>query len=56
MARSGMMRHSSRGERDNCGENLAMSSERRKMEKEAEATVMWYDEVTNPGYTFGGGY
>ena len=56
MARSRNMRHSSRGERDNCGENLAMSSERRKMEKEAEATVMWYDEVTNPGYTFGGGY
>ena len=56
MARSGSMRHSSRSERDNCGENLAMSSERRKMEKEAEATVMWYDEVEDPGYTFGSGY
>ena len=57
MARSGMMRHSSRRERNNCGENLAMSSQRRKMEKEAESTVMWYNEVDNPGYNFSrGGY
>lgn len=27
------------------------------MEKEAEATVMWYNEINNPGYNFSrGGY
>jgi len=42
------MKHSS----GDYGENLAMNSRRNLIATTSNATDMWYDEVTNPGYDF----
>ena len=49
LSSNGLFEHSE--ERNNCGENLAMSSDAAAMTA-GGATKMWYDEITDPGYDF----
>ena len=49
------MYHSKRDERDNCGENLAMHSNKDLIANTPIATQMWYSEVNDPGYDFAKG-
>lgn len=52
MEREGLWEHSDPSERNNCGENLAMHSDKELIWTTNEATKMWYDEVDVPGYDF----
>ncbi|XP_032222868.1 circumsporozoite protein isoform X2 [Nematostella vectensis] len=55
IAKSGKFTHSSKEERDGVGENLSMGCSSKKGQTPEEAVTNWYNEVCNPGYTFGGG-
>ncbi|EDO49462.1 predicted protein, partial [Nematostella vectensis] len=57
IAKSGKFTHSSKEERDGVGENLSMGCSSKKGQTPEEAVTNWYEynEVCNPGYTFGGG-
>jgi len=50
--REELWEHSSREERNDCGENLAMHSNTRLLENTNVATQMWYNEINEPGYDF----
>lgn len=45
------MEHSKYEQRDGCGENLAMSGAD-DMRDSDDATMMWYDELNDPGYDY----
>ena len=46
------MYHSKMEYRNGCGENIAMHSDTKLISTTNQATQMWYDEVTKPGYDF----
>ena len=52
MASTKEMKHETRENLGDCGENLAMSSEVDKMLTTDEAVKMWYNELYKPGYNF----
>ncbi|XP_048578797.1 protein PRY1-like isoform X2 [Nematostella vectensis] len=54
LARTRTFRHASEGERDGAGENLSFGCSSKKRQTPEEAVTLWYNEVCNPGYTFGG--
>ncbi|XP_048586265.1 probable pathogenesis-related protein CaO19.2336 [Nematostella vectensis] len=54
LAKMGALQHASKGERDGAGENLSFGCSSDKGQTPEEAVTNWYNEVCDPGYSFGG--
>ncbi|XP_078365354.1 Golgi-associated plant pathogenesis-related protein 1-like [Oculina patagonica] len=54
IAQLGELKHSSKEEREEQGENLSMGCSTNKAQAMEEAVTNWYNEVCNPGYNFNG--